>query len=217
MPDYTQSPYYNTALAAASQYSVPSALFIAQIGQESGFDPNAQNGLATGIAQFKPATAASLGVNPSNPTSALYGAAQYDAQLYSQYGSWQTAMQKYGTTANGAGVGVANLAQQADVSASLSSANPLNWFSGIGNFDFSSFAPTQAQVLSTIPGGTTVNNTLTGVSSLLNIVTDLPRMVTIIAGLIMLIAGLFMLGAKPAIQIVGQAKKTVGTVAALTA
>ncbi len=209
MQDYSGSPYYNTALSAAAQYGVPSSLFIAQIGQESGFNPNAQNGSATGIAQFMPATAAQYGVNSADPTSSLYGAAKYDATLYSQYGSWQTAMQKYGTTANGAAPNVDAMAASVD--------SPLGqFFNGIANGIGSATAGANAVTGAAANVGSTALSTAKGVGSLLAIVTDLPRMTTIIIGLILLIAGLFMLGVVPAVKLV-TAAKTVGAKAGLTA
>lgn len=207
MADYTSSPYYNTAVSAAEKYGVPSSLFVAQIGQESGFNPNAQNGNAFGIAQFMPATAASLGVNPNDPTSSLYGAAKYDAQLYSQYGTWQNSMYKYGTTSPDAS-GNLTSGQQNIANMAASADSPLGHiFANLA--DATGWATDQANKLPN------VQKTAAGIGDLLAIVTDLPRMTTIIAGLILLIAGLFMLGAKPAVQIVGQVKQTAGAVAAL--
>lgn len=86
------------AQKAAAAFGVPESLFIAQIQQESSFNPNAQNGPASGIAQFMPATAAQYGVtNPYDPAQALWGAAAYDAALYKQTGSWSSVLQSYGT------------------------------------------------------------------------------------------------------------------------
>ena len=77
---------------------MPVNLFLAQIQGESGFNPNvgtSQAG-AEGIAQFKPATAAGLGIDPLDPAQALQGAAQYDAQLYQQNGnSWVGTLSSY--------------------------------------------------------------------------------------------------------------------------
>lgn len=96
--------YYSTyapiAVSAAQQYGVPPNIFLWQIGQESSWNPNASNGSAYGLAQFEPATASQFGVNPANPVQSLYGAAQYDAQLYQGTGSWQQALTQYGTLAN---------------------------------------------------------------------------------------------------------------------
>lgn len=61
--------------------------FVRQIQIESGFNPNAASPAgAVGIAQFEPATAAALGINPWNPQSALAGAARYMANFAKQYG-----------------------------------------------------------------------------------------------------------------------------------
>lgn len=84
----------------AAVYGVPTDLFRWQIGQESSWNPNAQNGNATGIGQFMPDTARRFGIDPSNPYQSLTAAAQLDSQLYAQTGSWQGAMTKYGTLAN---------------------------------------------------------------------------------------------------------------------
>src|ERR1700728_3819656 len=67
------------------------------IQAESSFNPNVGSSStgAVGIAQFEPATAASLGIDPTNPVQALHGAAEYDAQLYQQQGSWTGALTKY--------------------------------------------------------------------------------------------------------------------------
>lgn len=96
----TTADYQATAAAAAQANGVPVPLFLWQIGQESSWNPNAMNGNAAGIAQFMPSTAKSFGINPLDPTSSLNAAAQYDAQLYKQTGSWQGALTSYGTLAN---------------------------------------------------------------------------------------------------------------------
>lgn len=83
--------------AASSYYGVPEPLLGAQLMQESSFNPNAQNGNALGIAQFMPGTAAQYGVNPLDPVSSIWGAAQYDSNLFQQTGSWVGALQGYGS------------------------------------------------------------------------------------------------------------------------
>ncbi len=90
----------NLATQDATQYGVPTNLFLAQINQESGFNPSASNGNALGIAQFEPQTAQSFGIDPTNPVQSLQAAAQYDSQLYSKTGSWTQALQGYGTLPN---------------------------------------------------------------------------------------------------------------------
>jgi Transglycosylase SLT domain len=71
--------------------------FVRQIQIESGFNPNAASPAgAVGIAQFEPATAAALGVNPWNPQSSLAGAARYMANFAKQYnGDYAKALAAY--------------------------------------------------------------------------------------------------------------------------
>lgn len=79
--------YWNIAWNAAVNAGIDPNLFERQIQQESGFNPWAVSPAgAQGIAQFMPATAASMGVNVWDPTSALYGAANLMAQLSNQFG-----------------------------------------------------------------------------------------------------------------------------------
>lgn len=91
------------AVAAAQKYNVPTSMFLWQIGQESGWNPNAKNAnsSATGLGQFISSTAASFDIDPTDPYQSLDAAAKYDAQLYAQTGSWQSALTSYGTL-NGA-------------------------------------------------------------------------------------------------------------------
>ena len=82
------SPYVQQAASAAQQQGLPAAWFEEQIRQESDYDPhacsvgqypNCQG--AEGIAQFEPGTAASHGVDPWDPSSALPGATKFMVQL----------------------------------------------------------------------------------------------------------------------------------------
>lgn len=62
-------------------------VFLRMINQESGFNPLARSSQgASGIAQFMPATAASLGVDPWNPEQSLWGAARYLTSLANMFG-----------------------------------------------------------------------------------------------------------------------------------
>lgn len=92
-------PYQDAAIAAANKYGVPQNMFLWQIGQESGWDPNAKNPTttATGLGQFVKGTAQQFGIDPLDPLASLDAAAKYDAMLYKQTGSWQGALEKYGT------------------------------------------------------------------------------------------------------------------------
>ncbi|HEY3992842.1 MAG TPA: lytic transglycosylase domain-containing protein [Ktedonobacteraceae bacterium] len=79
--------YWNIAWNAAVNAGIDPNLFERQINQESGYNPSAVSPAgAEGIAQFMPATASSMGVNPWDPTSALNGAASLMAQLSNQFG-----------------------------------------------------------------------------------------------------------------------------------
>jgi soluble lytic murein transglycosylase-like protein len=89
LESYTRSntSYRNIAIRAAKHAGINPRYFVNQIRQESGFNPSAVSPAgAEGIAQFMPATAANMGVDPWNPTSALYGAARMMAGLSAEFG-----------------------------------------------------------------------------------------------------------------------------------
>lgn len=74
------------ARAAEARHGLPTGLFVAQIRQESSFNPHALNLVtgAQGIAQIMPATARGWGVNPWDPAAAL------DAAAKAMSGYWWT-------------------------------------------------------------------------------------------------------------------------------
>ncbi len=202
LTDWTSNQYYNDAVQAAQRFGVPVDLFIQQIGQESSFNPTAQNGLAYGIAQFIPSTASLFKLNTSDPIASLNAAAQYDAQLYKKTGSWAAALTAYGTTANGDAPDVLAMAQSYD--------NP-SWLQSFlrGTADVIGNATKGANY---VAGGaaqavTTAGDVASGTVSLLKIITDIPRMTTMALGLILIIAGIFALARGPAVQIVTGAAK----------
>ena len=79
--------YVGMARQAAIDAGISPDAFQRQIQQESGFNPGAGSPAgAEGIAQFMPGTAASMGVNPYDPSSALPGAARLMAGLAAQFG-----------------------------------------------------------------------------------------------------------------------------------
>ena len=96
IPIASQNYYVGVAQQAAYGTGIPANLFVRQINAESGFRTNAYSGAgAIGIAQFMPATAASLGINPYNPVQSLWGAARLMSSYYHQYGSYAMALAAY--------------------------------------------------------------------------------------------------------------------------
>lgn len=92
----TPEQYRNTIAKASIQHGVPTNILSALLKQESGFNPTAKSSAgATGIAQFMPATAQGMGVDPLNPDQSIDGAARYLKQNYDKYGSWDLALAAY--------------------------------------------------------------------------------------------------------------------------
>jgi hypothetical protein len=86
-PHAPQGSYEDIARQAALSAGINPDLFIRQIRQESAFNSGAMSPAgAIGIAQFMPATAANMGVDPYNPVQSLYGAAHLMANLSAMYG-----------------------------------------------------------------------------------------------------------------------------------
>lgn len=86
----TTGQYQTLAMQDAAQYGINPITFVNQIQAESGFNPNAHSSAgAVGIAQFMPSTAASLGVNPNDPTASLKAAAKLMSQYLTSYGGNQ--------------------------------------------------------------------------------------------------------------------------------
>lgn len=106
------NPYVPIARDAARQEGIDENIFLRQIYKESGFNAKAQSPKgAEGIAQLMPGTAAQLGVDPWEPTQALYGAARYDAQNLKYYdGDYAKALAAYNS-----GPGNVNIALQCGV------------------------------------------------------------------------------------------------------
>lgn len=94
----TQVParFLPTVLAAAAKYGVPPAFLAAQIDAESGFNPDAVSPAgAIGIAQFMPATAKSVGLDPHDPIASIHAMAKLMAHYKREYGSWEKALYAY--------------------------------------------------------------------------------------------------------------------------
>lgn len=84
------------ARAVARKYGIPEAGFLAQIGMESGWNPNAKSPAgAQGLLQFMPGTAAGLKINPYDPFQAIEGGAKHMAALKRNLGSWDLALAGY--------------------------------------------------------------------------------------------------------------------------
>jgi soluble lytic murein transglycosylase-like protein len=97
VPRSVYANYHTLARYDAQQAGIDPTLFERQIQQESGFNPLAISPAgAIGIAQFMPATAKGLGINPYDPISSLQGAARYMARLVASYqGSYAKALAAY--------------------------------------------------------------------------------------------------------------------------
>jgi cell wall-associated NlpC family hydrolase len=88
--------YVPTIEQAAAQNGIPSSLLAALVYHESRFEPNARSSAgAEGIAQFMPATAAGMGIDPYDPTEAINGAAQLLGSYSRQFGSYADALAAY--------------------------------------------------------------------------------------------------------------------------
>ena len=83
----TDSPWLAVARNDARQYRIDALAFEWKIWQESGFNPNVHNSSAgaIGIAQFMPATAQGLGIDPTDPAQALDASARLDAGHIKNY------------------------------------------------------------------------------------------------------------------------------------
>lgn len=100
-PPATATPYLDTINAASAANGLPDGLLARLLFQESRFRTDIISGQtrspvgALGIAQFMPATAADLGVDPLDTTSSINGAARYLKSLYAQTGDWSKALAAY--------------------------------------------------------------------------------------------------------------------------
>lgn len=82
-----KSQYVAMAEQDASAAGISPLYFTRQINLESGFNPAAHSPSgAEGIAQFMPATAAGLGINPWDPVAALQAAAHLMASYAKEFG-----------------------------------------------------------------------------------------------------------------------------------
>lgn len=93
---------YRGAIAQAERAGgIPDGMLARLLWQESRYRPEIIDGRkrspvgALGIAQFMPATAREMGIDPLEPFQAIAAAGRYLASLYRQTGSWQEALAAY--------------------------------------------------------------------------------------------------------------------------
>ena len=125
-----------TALQNASnQYGVPLPLLESVAQTESSYNPSAVSSAgAQGLMQIMPANDASFGVtNPFDAQQSANAGAAYLAQLYAQYGNWNTALIAYNQ-------GPTALAQNGPYASSQSYADSILANAGIST-DISSMGP----------------------------------------------------------------------------
>lgn len=81
---------------AGRRWGIDPSVLAAQAQKESGGNVNAVSPAgALGLMQFMPATAASMGVNPHDPASAINGAARYMSEMLQQFGTIDLALAAY--------------------------------------------------------------------------------------------------------------------------
>lgn len=93
----TRQDYITYAIKEARAAGVDPDIFVRQIDMESGFNPRALSPAgAIGIAQFMPATAAGLGIDPWDPWQSLRGAARLMRSYLDRYAwSYELALAAY--------------------------------------------------------------------------------------------------------------------------
>jgi soluble lytic murein transglycosylase-like protein len=101
-PPSRAQPYLGAIADAEARYGIPHNLQARQLDIESDhYAPDVIDGTRIsptgdiGIAQFQPATAAELGVDPTDPFASIDAAARYLRSLFDQFGSWDAALAAY--------------------------------------------------------------------------------------------------------------------------
>lgn len=95
------APYQDAIQGAQDKYGIPNNYLAKLLNAESAFRPDIISGQkrsstgATGIAQFMPATAQELNVNPTDPMASIDAAGRYLNQLYARFGNWTEAIAAY--------------------------------------------------------------------------------------------------------------------------
>jgi soluble lytic murein transglycosylase-like protein len=90
----SRQDYVDYAIEQAEICGVPTGLFLSQIDQESGFQPDVSSGAgAVGIAQIVPQYHPT--VDPTDPYASLVYAAKLMASHYGTYHNWVLALVAY--------------------------------------------------------------------------------------------------------------------------
>jgi len=93
---YTKDQLKQLAFDAARKHGIDPVFYVAQIEQESAWNPNAKSRAgARGLAQFMPATLKDYPHNPNDPVASLDAGAKYMAKLTKQFGNEDTARLAY--------------------------------------------------------------------------------------------------------------------------
>jgi hypothetical protein len=93
----SEHPYDELIRRTAAKYNLDPGRFKRQLIAESGLNPNARNPSgAAGIAQFMPATARGMGIDPMDPNQAIPAAGQLmRSHLNSYQGDYNKALAAY--------------------------------------------------------------------------------------------------------------------------
>lgn len=92
----TPDQYISPINTYGKQYNVPTNIISSLINQESHWNPTASSSAgAQGIAQFMPATAKGMGIDPYNTDQAIQGVARLLSSYKKRFGSWENALAAY--------------------------------------------------------------------------------------------------------------------------
>ena len=111
------TPYADEFRAAGERHGISPTILAAVGFVESSYRPDAVSSAgAIGLMQLMPATAASLGVDPTEPASAIEGAARLLSSFRDRFGSIELALAAYnvgpGTVANSGGIAPGSQAER---------------------------------------------------------------------------------------------------------
>jgi len=98
---HAPAQYAGAIADAEARYSIPTGMLERLLYQESHYRADIISGAkvspagALGIAQFMPATAAEIGIDPLDPFAAIDGAGHYLQRMYRLFGNWTQALAAY--------------------------------------------------------------------------------------------------------------------------